>query len=224
MLPPPPLLAALALLGGLLALEGTSLGQLMTSRPLVAATLGGWAAGAPEQGIVAGLLLEALHLAVLPVGAARYPEPAPAAVAAGALVAMGDPSYAVLLVAVLFALLWEWLCGLTVLRLRQWSVRFAVEPGTVEMAAGEIERRQWTAVVADFARGTLLTLVALLVLGSLLGALRLEMEMFPEEWARLALGFGSAAALASGLRLFGRRRLPLFLAGAVFAALWVWAR
>ena len=61
----------LALLGGVLALDGTSLGQFMVSRPLVACVLAGLVAGDPAAGAMAGLVLEALHIAVLPVGAAR---------------------------------------------------------------------------------------------------------------------------------------------------------
>ena len=99
--------AAAAVLGGLLALDATSVGQLMVSRPFVAAALGGALVGHPAQGMAVGVVLEALHLAVLPVGASRYPEGGPAGVAAGAVYAAHAPSAdasATLLVAVLCAL------------------------------------------------------------------------------------------------------------------------
>jgi mannose/fructose/N-acetylgalactosamine-specific phosphotransferase system component IIC len=217
MTPDATLLLALALLGGLAVLDGTSLGQFMVSRPLVAAALGGLAAGAPEQGIVAGLLLESVQLAVLPVGASRYPEAAPGAVAAGAVFAASDRSYAVLLAVVVFALAWEWLCGLSVLKLRQWNARFAVATGTAALDAGEVERRQAAAIGVDFVRGALLTALGAVLLAA--GVEALDLSAFPEEWARLALGFAAVAALASGLRLFGRRRWPLFVGGAALGAL-----
>ncbi|HET7464464.1 MAG TPA: PTS sugar transporter subunit IIC, partial [Longimicrobium sp.] len=64
---------AVTLIGGLVALDGTSVGQFMVSRPFIAAALGGLAVGRPAEGVAAGVVLEARHLAVLPVGAARYP-------------------------------------------------------------------------------------------------------------------------------------------------------
>src|SRR3954471_14228937 len=103
--------AAAALLGGLLALDGTSVGQVMVSRPLVAASLGGLVVGHPAAGMAIGVVLEALHLAVLPVGASRYPEGGPAAAVAGAAYAAYAPAgggSAALLAAVLFALAMEW--------------------------------------------------------------------------------------------------------------------
>ena len=124
--------AAATVLGGLLALDGTSVAQLMVSRPFVAATLGGVLAGRPAEGMAVGLVLEALHLAVLPVGASRYPEGGPAAVAAGAVYAAAHAppatAQAALLVAVLLALALEWAGGRTVAALRQFNVRFAGAP------------------------------------------------------------------------------------------------
>ncbi|HZG42780.1 MAG TPA: PTS sugar transporter subunit IIC, partial [Longimicrobium sp.] len=77
MVPDIPILLLLGVLGGVLALDATSFGQFMLSRPLIAAVLAGIATGSAQAGIVIGVLLEALQLAVLPVGAARYPEAAP---------------------------------------------------------------------------------------------------------------------------------------------------
>ncbi|HYJ80524.1 MAG TPA: PTS sugar transporter subunit IIC [Longimicrobiaceae bacterium] len=214
MIPDLPLLAALAVLGGLVALDGASVGQLMLSRPFAAATLGGLAAGRPGEGMVAGVVLEALHLAVLPVGAASYPEGGPPAVAAGAAFAASGHSYAALLGIVLFALGCEWVGGKTVERMRQLNVRFSgVAPGA---APGTVGRRVAAAVALDFARGALLALAAALLLGWLLG--RVQLSRVPEEWARLALGLTVAAAVASALRLFGRGHWPFFAAGALGGA------
>ncbi|MEX0912584.1 MAG: hypothetical protein WD031_04060, partial [Gemmatimonadota bacterium] len=52
----------LILLGGLVAVDGTSVGQFMISRPFVAAAHAGWAVGDPIHGMVIGLVLEAFHL------------------------------------------------------------------------------------------------------------------------------------------------------------------
>jgi len=78
-------LLLLALLGGLLALESTSVGQLMLSRPLVAGTLTGWVMGSAAAGFAVGTILEVYLLVSLPVGASRYPEGGLATVIAAAV-------------------------------------------------------------------------------------------------------------------------------------------
>ena len=235
MIPDPALLAALALVGGLVALDGTSVGQLMLSRPLVAASLGGLLAGAPGMGGAAGVVLEALHLAVLPVGAARYPEGGPAALVAGALYASADSASAAqaplsgaagLLAIVLFALAWEWVGAATVERMRHFNVRFAGAPRPEDADPAAVARRHGTAVALDFARGALVSLAGAVTLGALLGALveAVDLGRFPAGWAKLVLGASVAAGTASALRLFGRGHYPLFLAGAALAALLAWLR
>ena len=76
---------SLALLGGLLALDGTSVGQFMVSRPLVAGTLAGWWLGDPVLGLEVGAILELFHLAGVPAGGAHVPESGPASVVAVAV-------------------------------------------------------------------------------------------------------------------------------------------
>lgn len=215
-------LLLLSLLGGLLALDATSVGQFMLSRPLIAAGLAGMLAGNPEGGIVVGLLMEAIHLAVLPVGAARYPEAGPASVAAaGAFAGAPESSQVALLASVVFMLGWGWLGGRSVEWMRRMNVRIAVPPvGPVD--AGRVETLHLRALALDFARGVLVTLAGLLVLGTLLETL--GWLPFRQHWTRPALALSAAAALASSLRLFGRRRLPLFAAGAAAGAALLWLR
>lgn len=222
MIPDPLHLLLLGLLGGLLALDATSLGQFMLSRPLVAAGLAGMVMGNPHAGIVVGVLLEAIHLAVLPVGAARYPEAGPAAVAAaGAYAGATSTQPVALLASVVFMLAWGWVGGRSVEALRRWNARVAVPPeGPVD--PGTVERIHARAMALDFVRGVGVTLVGVLVLGTLLETL--GWIPFREPWTHPALALSAAAALASSLRLFGRRRLPLFVAGAAAGALLLWLR
>lgn len=222
MIPDPLTLLLLSLLGGLLALDATSVGQLMLGRPLIAAGLAGMIAGNPAAGIVVGVLMEAIHLAVLPVGAARYPEAGPAAVAAAGAYAGAHVSQQVaLLASVVFMLAWGWVGGRSVEWLRRWNVRMAV-PAEGPVDLGTVERLHLRATALDFVRGTLVTLGGLLVLGTLLETL--GWIPFREPWTRPALALSAAAALASSLRLFGRRRMPLFVAGAAAGALLLWLR
>jgi mannose/fructose/N-acetylgalactosamine-specific phosphotransferase system component IIC len=216
--------AAAAVLGGLLALDGTSVAQLMVSRPFVAAALGGAIVGNPGLGMAAGVVLEALHLAVLPVGAARYPEGGPAAVAAGSVYAAHDPSSsaaAALLIAVLCALALEWVGGRSVAALRQVNVRFAGAPAD-GLTPGGLARRHGTPIALDFLRGALLTLAGVLGLGALLALA--DLSGFPDVAAGTVVRLAAVAGIASALRLFGRANYPLFLAGGAAGALVAWLR
>jgi hypothetical protein len=219
LIPDAPTLALLSLLGGLLAVDATSAGQFMVSRPLVAAVLAGAVAGNIEGGIVVGLLMESLHLAVLPVGAARYPEGGPAAVATAGAYAGAGASNVALLASVLFMLGWGVLGGRSVEWLRRVNARTAVPPpGPVHPR--RIEVLHLRALGGDFARGVAVTLAGLLVLGILLETL--GWIPFREPWTRTALALSASAALASSLRLFGRRRLGIFVLGAAVGALLLW--
>jgi hypothetical protein len=167
------------------------------------------------------VLMEALHLAVLPVGAARYPEAGPAAVAAAGAYAGAGESNVALLASVLFMLAWGVVGGRSVEWLRRANARTAVPaPGPVD--PGRVDALHLRAVAWDFARGAAVTLAGLLILGILLETL--GWLPFREPWTRTALAISAAAALASSLRLFGRRRLPLFVAGAAAGALLLWVR
>lgn len=209
-----PALLLLTLLGGLLAADATTVGQLMLSRPLVAGALAGLAAGDPVRGALMGALLETLHLGVLPVGASRYPEAAPPAVAAAAVYA-ADPAagWGTIAALMLLALGWERVGGSTVQWLRKRNATLAVRPGTASLEPRWVSGVHRQAILLDVARGAALTLVALVafsVVPRWIGA-----DAVPEAWARLTVLSVAAAATASSLRVFGaRRRLPLFLLGA----------
>jgi mannose/fructose/N-acetylgalactosamine-specific phosphotransferase system component IIC len=154
----------LSVLGGLVAVDGTSFGQFMVSRPFVAATLAGWIVGAPLEGAAIGVVLEAFHLTVLPVGAARYPEGGPAAVAGGAAYALSDHTPSGLLLSVLAVLLLEWIGGESVRLMRHGNVRLISDNhGRLSSARG-LERRHLAAIGVDFLRGMLLFCLGALLL------------------------------------------------------------
>ena len=78
-------LLPLAVLAGVIGLDVVSFPQVMVSRPIVAATIGGAFVGAPVAGLLCGAALECLALEALPVGASRYPEWGSSSVVAGAI-------------------------------------------------------------------------------------------------------------------------------------------
>lgn len=154
---------ALVLLLGLgtwSALDGTSVGQVLLSRPLVSGTLAGAILGDPALGLLVGALLEAVHLVDFPVGAVRLPESGPGAVpAVAAAWLLGGPGGLALGVG-LGALLGRF-AGYTVIRLRHLNER--ILSGILEggVTPGELSRRHWLCVGADAGRGALITALGL---------------------------------------------------------------
>ena len=199
----------LTLLGGWVATDSTSFGQFMVSRPLVAATFGGWVVGAPIAGAAIWIVLEAFQLNVLPVGAARYPEAGPAAVIAGAAYPLADGAPGAMLMVVAFSLVWEWVAGQTVHQLRHFNVRLAAS-GVVD-DLGALERRHLGATAVDFLRGMVLVLTGFLLL---YGALVMLVPYWAldESFADLLTGGILVGLLASSFRLLGSR-VPWFVVG-----------
>src|SRR6185503_8489273 len=103
-------LLSASLLGGLLALDATAVGQFMVSRPLAAGLLAGWLAGDPVAGFLVGVILEIYLLVAFPVGGARFPEGATATVV-GAVPAAPNPGPGALALGVGLGLVWGQLGG-----------------------------------------------------------------------------------------------------------------
>lgn len=214
----PQLVLLLVLLGGWAGVDGNSVGQFMVSRPVVASTLAGWLAGDPTTGALIGLILEALNLTVLPVGAARYPELGPAAVVAGGVAAKAGGGVAVVSTAVLFALLWGWLSASAVWQLRHLNIRLMAGAVLRDGSPGALERRHLGAIALDFGRACALTALGMVLLVPAL-ALAADAWALPPGVGEAALWCLVAAGIAATLRLFGERRAPLFAVGAVFGLL-----
>jgi mannose/fructose/N-acetylgalactosamine-specific phosphotransferase system component IIC len=214
-------LTGLILLGAVVALDATSFGQLMLSRPLVAGTLAGAVVGMPLEGAMTGALLEALSFSILPVGAARYPETGTAAVAAvGSLglsgVAATPP---VLLLVLVYGLGWQRLFGATVVAGRYINERLvhAGELGLSGRLDRMIERRHVASMLLDLLRGGTVTGVALAI-GVPLLRLAAPAWTLGGQVAAVVVSAAAAGALAGAARLFGgtRRDVYLLVAGAVF--------
>lgn len=204
-----------------MAVDGTSVGQFMVSRPLAAATLAGWVVGSPGAGLVVGIILELFHLAVLPVGAARFPEAGPAAVVGGALYAAAEAVPGALLMTVAFSLAWEWVGGETLRVMRQINVRLVAGPDGADRFE-HLQLRHLTAIGLDFFRGMVIVGVGLLALSTLLVVSASHWSLDPEV-ARLAVGSVTVGLLAATFGIFpGRPRI--FAAGLVVGLLFVLVR
>jgi hypothetical protein len=196
---------ALILLGGVVALDATSFGQLMLSRPFVAATLAGAIAGVPLEGALVGALLEALSLGILPVGATRYPDTGTGAVAAvGTLGLSGVPTVATaLLLAVAYGLLWQRIAGVSVVGGRYLNERLVIAGGVNERPRLDrlVEHRHIESMLIDMARGVAITTVALAV-GVLLLPFALAHWGLPQLIATLVVSVAASAVLAGTAPLF----------------------
>jgi mannose/fructose/N-acetylgalactosamine-specific phosphotransferase system component IIC len=204
-----------ALAGGLIGLDATSFPQAMLSRPLVAGAIAGWIAGIPAEGAMLGAVLEAFHLAILPIGAARHPESGTAAAAVVFALAWAAPtSGAGMVLAATFALGWERLGGASVTLLRH--INQGIAPtGAKPAHTSTITIRHNAAMVVDFVRGAIVT-----VSGAALGYVWIR--ILSEYWVlgvHVADGllFASVAGCAAAaLRVFGgwKARWRLLAVGA----------
>jgi hypothetical protein len=212
----------LALLGGLLALDGTSVGQIMVSRPLVTGILAGWLLGDTAMGMMVGGVLEVFLLPMFPVGGAQLPEGGPATlVAVAAAVGTGGPSGVAL--GSFLGLVWSQLAAPSIQWLRRVNGRLAPDPSLPEVTAHRVVWGHLLAVALDFARGVVLTLLGL-------GAGRLLAQGFRGGWplgetetvGLLIVGASvSAGAFLASLGGWRRRKalLSLGFLGAVLGSL-----
>lgn len=192
-------LLSLTLLGAVLGLDAVSFPQAMLSRPIVAATLGGAVTGDMFSGLLAGATLELVALETLPVGASRYPEWGSASVVGGALIgAYGETSPGSLSMTLFAAIATAWIGGWTMVQLRGTNaamarrLRPAINAGNPHAVVG----LQFAGLLADFIRGAVLTLAALIVFDPLMHA-ALGVWGASPRYSR-AVSVGVAAAVASG--------------------------
>jgi PTS system mannose-specific IIC component/fructoselysine and glucoselysine-specific PTS system IIC component len=211
----------LAALGGFIGLDGTSFPQAMFSRPLVASALTGVLLGSPIEGVLVGAFLEVFDVGILPIGAARYPEGGPAAVAASAAYVMATPPGAdvivpgMLLMAVVFGLAWERVGGASVVLSRHINEALLTRH-TSGPADRMVEGRQTLAILLDFLRGAFVTAV-----GAATGiAVLSTLGPFWSIGATATLGVlvvMSVLVLAGALNVFGgwTERKNIFLVGVI---------
>jgi mannose/fructose/N-acetylgalactosamine-specific phosphotransferase system component IIC len=149
-------------LGALLALDGTSVGQTMVSRPLVAGVLTGMLVGEPMFGAVIGAVLELYLLVSFPTGGSRFPEGATATV-----VAVGStPGFeggGALALAVAVGLVWGHVGGMSVTWLRRANERLVPGGEARPATPARVVGGHLTALGLDFLRGALVVATGLVV-------------------------------------------------------------
>ena len=198
-------LLPLALLGALAGADVVSFPQAMISRPIVAATLAGAMVGNVAGGLTAGAVLELIAVDTLPVGASRYPEWGSASVVGGALSARyPDKSGAILALAALGALATSWVGGWSMYLLRRangtWARRRlpALDRGLPRAVIG----LQLLGLFADFVRGGVLTLLAMVVLSTALEWLIPLWSVAAAPSRAVTVGVAAAIAASAAWKVF----------------------
>lgn len=195
----------LALVGGTLALDETSLGQFMVSRPLVTGTVTGMLLGDPAAGLTLGCILELFYLAHFHVGGARFPESVPAAITAVAAAAAA-PGPGGLALGLVCGLALGELGGRTVMALRRFNMRIVPDPSLARVHDGEVWRAHLAALALDFLRGTAVTLVGVALLPPVVGWLAPSWPLGRETTLGLLLAAGTIPLGVLWRGLSGRRR------------------
>lgn len=212
-------LALLLLWGTVVGLDLVSGPQVMVARPFVAGTVAGAVLGDVAAGATVGAILELYALDVLPVGAARYPDYGPAAVAAAATAA-NAPLAMALGPAVGLGLVIGWIGEVAMHQLRRANAR-RVHRAATELEAGDaavLRRVHWFGLWGDMLRSVTVT-------GLGLGAAFALRELAPPPM-RLAVlagvvvvAVGIATAAGGAFRLTGSRGAVSWLAAGVVAGL-----
>ena len=209
---PDPLI--LILLGGLLALDGTSVGQFMVSRPLIAGTLTGWILGDPMSGLLVGGMIELYFIPVFPVGGADFPEGGPPTLV-GVVAAAGVPWAGGIALGVIIGLTFSRLAAFSVRLLRRVNGRIVPDPSRANVSARRIVLAHLGCVGLDFFRGTALTALGLALIrwttAFLPGVWPLSLS-----WTLGLLILGASLPAGAFVRSLGgwRKRGVLFAAGA----------
>jgi len=84
-------IVGIALVGGLIGLDRTAVGQFMISQPIVVGPLTGWMLGDPGAGVVIGAVLELIWVLDMPIGSFVPADATISTVSATAIAALGSP-------------------------------------------------------------------------------------------------------------------------------------
>ncbi|MGI9037414.1 MAG: PTS sugar transporter subunit IIC [Gemmatimonadota bacterium] len=215
-----------ALVGGVLALDGVSFPQVMISRPLVSATIGGAILGSATGGILVGALLELLSMRHPPYGAAKYPDTGPAGLVAGAAyAASGAASIEALVTSLIGGWVVGWAGSYAGYARRRLNERLVANVALLADFPNKLERRVRLALAIDFARGTAVT-AGFLVPITLLAAFASGIPVTGPgaAFGAAALVTAIAASIGAGARTTAPdvRAWRMVLLGALltFATLW----
>ncbi|MBZ0253498.1 MAG: PTS sugar transporter subunit IIC [Candidatus Methylomirabilis sp.] len=223
----------IGLLGGVLFLDRTAVGNVMISRPIVAGPAMGLLVGEPWAGLWVGALFEMLWIGAAPIGAFLPPDDTPATGATVAAYSMaarhGFAGPEVLSLAIVTGLPACFVGRGLDTRLRRSNADIVhwVDRELEEGRVSSVERGQLHGVLGFFAMGAALAVIVTLLQ---FGALRWLYHLVEGSPAAIrglavfhgivpALGFAAAMALGAPTRKVGWAGAALFLAFATAGTL-----
>lgn len=211
----------LAVCGSVVGLDAVSWPQVMISRPIVAATLGGALLGDPAAGFLVGAVLEIFGLGHTPYGAAVYPETGPAGLVAGAgLASSGDPTVGAILIAASSGWVIGWIGAASVRVQRRINERLVFSDALATVPR-RLERRHRLAMVLDALRAGTLTAafaIPVMVLVRSVGSLPAGEEVTTASAVFMA-GMALAGGVGAGVMRRHGRVIAFLLAGVAVALL-----
>jgi len=216
-------IVGIALVGGLIGLDQTAVGQFMISQPIVAGPLTGWMLGEPVTGFVIGTVLELFWVLDMPIGSFVPADATISAVSATAIAALGSTGGASLPVIGFSILLTTAMTPVTMKAnsiMRHWNSRLAdaVMTGPSPDAGSVLALAHFSGLPVFFMKSFILYLVFLPV-----GIVALFVfEQLPENVHRAMTLFVKLLPLV-GVALVVRKLTmrtidPYFLSGFIIAA------
>lgn len=151
-----------SLVGGLLALDSTAVGQFMVSRPLVAGVIAGSLAGDAVTGLLIGSTLELFHLATVPAGGGRFSDTGPATMVAATVAVWTGGTPGAIAIAWSLGLFWGEVGGWTISFQRRLNGKILEKLVGDGGSPAALEVAHALAILSDFLRGGLLTAVGVL--------------------------------------------------------------
>ena len=213
----------MAAFGGLAALDDAGWPQAMISRPLVAATVGGWFVGDAGTGLAVGAVLELLLLPHQPLGGARCPDPGPASLVAGSAAAAAGAAPVSVLTAGLAGWAVAWAGTVTVRWQRGLAARLVAGDTDGFREPRSLERRHLAGLVVGFARGAVLAVLWWIPVTLLVRAVASPVAAAPVGVPLAAAAIGLAAAGVAGSTAGGSGARVVAPAGAGVAVVLLWA-
>ncbi len=159
------------LLGGLVCLDFTEVGQTMFSQPLVSSTATGFLLGDVKSGLEIGLFLQLLYLWFMPVGTAIFPDFSVAGVVGSGsfiwlkkyFILTGNKVLFFLLILVFF---YSYFCGWLTIQNRKFNSFFGrkIDLAIEHNKLKKISLFILSSLLVSFGRGALLTVLGLFLL------------------------------------------------------------
>jgi mannose/fructose/N-acetylgalactosamine-specific phosphotransferase system component IIC len=213
----------LALIGGIIGLDTTAVGQIMISQPLVTGAIMGLILGDLPSGILIGTLLQLIWVMALPIGGAVPPDTCLTTILAttgGIMAGKSSPESVMLAIVISFPA--GFLSSRADVILRQFNIRLMhwVELKLEEGKPQALYRGVMLGVLLFFLKNFLLLIIFL----PLVFIIVRNLLLFLPEWGKRGLEISLRLLPALGIAVIiesftNRSRIPFFLAGGLISIL-----